>query len=97
MAGSAVSVRVRVTPRGGRDAVIGYRAADGVLLVRVAAPPVEGAANRACLELVAAVFGVKRGQVTLAAGETAREKRFTITGLSEEEREDRLRRLPAAP
>jgi uncharacterized protein (TIGR00251 family) len=77
--------------------VVGYRAADGVLLVRVAAPPVDGAANRACVELVAEVFGVKRGQVTLASGETAREKRLTIAGLSDEERDERLRRLPAAP
>jgi uncharacterized protein YggU (UPF0235/DUF167 family) len=77
--------------------VIGYRAADGVLLLRVAAPPIDGAANRACLEIVAEVFGVKRGQVTLAAGDTAREKRFTIAGLSEQEREERLSRLPAAP
>ena len=97
MASPVVSVRVRVTPRGGRDAVVGYRAADGVLLLRVAAPPVDGAANRACVELVAEVFGVKRGQVTLAAGKTAREKQFTIAGLSEAERDERLRRLPAAP
>jgi uncharacterized protein YggU (UPF0235/DUF167 family) len=77
--------------------VIGYRAADGgVLLLRVAAPPVDGAANRACLALVADVFGVRRGQVALTAGETGREKRFTITGLTEEERDERLRRLPAA-
>jgi len=76
--------------------VTGYRAADRVLLLRVAAPPVDGAANRACRELVAVVFGVKQGQVTLAAGETAREKRFTIAGLSEEERDERLRRLSAA-
>jgi len=96
MAAPIVSVRVRVTPRGGRDAVVGHRAGE-VLLVRVAAPPVDGEANRACLELVAAVFGVKRGQVTLVSGETAREKRFTIAGLSEEERDERLRRLPAAP
>jgi uncharacterized protein YggU (UPF0235/DUF167 family) len=77
--------------------VVGYRAADGVLLLRVAAPPVDGAANRACLGLVAQALGVKRGQVTLAGGETARDKRFTVTGLSEEERRDRLGRLPAAP
>jgi uncharacterized protein (TIGR00251 family) len=95
MALPVVSVRVRVTPRGGRDAVIGFRARDGVLVLRVAAPPVDGAANRACLALVAETLGVRRSQVRLSGGETAREKRFTIAGMTEEERDQCLRRLPA--
>jgi uncharacterized protein (TIGR00251 family) len=94
MAESGVTVRVRLTPRGGKDAVIGYRAADGVLLLRVAAPPVDGAANKACLELVANTLGVKRSQVTLIGGETARDKRFIVVGVTEIERNQRLGALP---
>ncbi len=90
-------IRIRLTPRGGRNSVIGYRKSDGYLLLRVAAPPVEGAANRACTELVAATFGVKRSVVTLVGGETSREKRFAITGMTDTERDAILNALPAAP
>jgi uncharacterized protein len=48
---TGVIIRVRLTPRGGKDAVIGVR--DGVLHLRVAAPAADGAANRACAALVA--------------------------------------------
>lgn len=90
-------IQVRLTPRGGKDSVIGYRKSDGVLLLRVAAPPVDGAANRACTELVAITFGVKRSAVTLVSGETSREKRFALVGLTDTERDTRLNALPAAP
>jgi uncharacterized protein YggU (UPF0235/DUF167 family) len=43
---------------------------------------VEGAANRACRELLAGLLGLKRAQVTLVAGESARDKRFRIAGLT---------------
>ena len=58
---SPMSVRfaVRLTPRGGRDAIDGV-GDDGVLRVRVAAPPVEGAANEALCRLLAQALGVAR-------------------------------------
>lgn len=93
---SFVMLRVRVTPRGGRDAVTGYRREDGVLLLRVAAPPVDGAANRAVLELVAKALGVKRGQVSLQSGDTGREKRIAVSGITETELAQRLSALPEA-
>ncbi len=86
-------VSVRVSPRGGRNAVIGVRA-DGVLLVRVAAPPVDGAANHALIELVAETFAVRRGCVTLLSGETGRDKRLEIAGLTQEQGSTTLRALP---
>ena len=91
----SVTLRVRVTPRGGRDAVIGVR--DGVLHVRVAAPPVDGAANRACQELVARLLGLRRFQVVLTGGETARDKRFAVSGISPDTLAERLAALPALP
>jgi uncharacterized protein (TIGR00251 family) len=73
-------IRVRVTPRASRDEVVGWR--DEVLLVRLTAPPVEGAANRACQRLLARVLAVAPGRVALVAGEKAREKRFAVSGLT---------------
>jgi hypothetical protein len=70
-----VTVRfaVRLTPRGGRDAIDGV-GQDGVLRVRVAAPPVEGAANEALCRLVARALGVPPGSVRIAGGASGRRK-----------------------
>ena len=66
---------VRLTPRGGRDAVEGWATdADGrpYLKVRVASPPVDGAANAALLALLAKTLKIPRSAVRLAAGDIAR-------------------------
>ncbi len=74
---------VRLTPKGGRDAVDGVEEmADGrsVLKVRVRAAPSDGAANDALVRLLAKVLGVPRRDVALEAGATARVKRLSIAG-----------------
>jgi Uncharacterized conserved protein len=63
---------VRLTPRASRDAVDGV--VDGVLRVRVTAPPVDGAANEGLLRLIAAELRIPRRDVRLVSGETARQK-----------------------
>ncbi len=78
-----VLVDVRLTPRGGRDAIEGVaRRADGrvVLKARVCAAPSAGEANAALCRLLAAAVGVAPRQATLVAGATAREKRVRIAG-----------------
>lgn len=81
----ALSVRlaVRLTPRGGREAIEGW-AMDGegrpYLKVRVAAPPVEGAANAALIAFLAKALGVSRSSLTLASGQGARLKLIDIAG-----------------
>lgn len=78
-----IVVNVRLTPKGGRDAIDGIeRLADGreVLKARVRAAPSEGEANAALLALLAKSVGVARRQVSLAAGATARLKRVRIEG-----------------
>jgi uncharacterized protein YggU (UPF0235/DUF167 family) len=77
---------VRVTPRGGRDAVEGWTAdADGrpLLKLRVSAAATDGAANAAVIALVARSLGVPRSAVRIASGETARVKRLEIAGVDE--------------
>ena len=51
-----MELKVRVQPRASRNEVTGWR--DGVLSVRLTAPPVEGAANRACRDFLADLLGV---------------------------------------
>ena len=78
-----VTLAVRLTPKGGRDAIDGIeQMADGraVLKIRVAAPPSEGEANDALCRLIAKALGVPPRDVTLAAGATSRVKRLMISG-----------------
>jgi len=83
-----VMLRVRVTPRGGRDALVGWQ--DGLLRVRLAAPPVEGRANEALIRFLAKTLGLPPRDVRLVGGETSREKRLAIDGIGAEELHARL-------
>jgi uncharacterized protein (TIGR00251 family) len=78
-----VVVLVRLTPRGGRDAIEGVEElADGrsVLKVRVRAVASEGEANAALVKLLAKALGVAPRDVRLVAGATARLKRVHVAG-----------------
>ena len=81
--GDGLVVAVRLTPRGGRDAVDGLaRLADGrqVVTVRVRAVPEAGAANTALLALLADLFAVPRRDLALVAGATGRVKTVHVAG-----------------
>jgi uncharacterized protein (TIGR00251 family) len=83
VAADAMMLMVRLTPKGGRDAIDGIeRLADGrtVVKVRVRAPASEGAANAALVKLLARALDVAPRSVSLVAGETARIKRLRIEG-----------------
>lgn len=84
-----VRLLVRLTPRGGRDAVEGFDLG-GTLRVRVAAAPVDGAANAALMRLLAKQLGIGRSSVQLVAGGQSRVKTIEVEGLSDEEIRDRL-------
>jgi uncharacterized protein YggU (UPF0235/DUF167 family) len=78
-----IALDVRLTPRGGRDAIDGVeRRADGrfVLKARVRAAPFEGQANDALRRLVAHELGLAPRQIDITAGEGARIKRLRIAG-----------------
>jgi uncharacterized protein (TIGR00251 family) len=78
-----LALSVRLTPKGGRDAIDGIeQLADGrsVLKVRVRAAPSEGEANEALVRLIAKTLGVAPRDVALIAGATSRVKRLTIAG-----------------
>ena len=79
----ALSVGVRATPKGGRDAIDGIvELADGqcVLKVRVRAAPTDGEANDALARVLAKAVGVPPGAVSLRSGAAGRLKTFRIEG-----------------
>ncbi len=80
---SGLTVTIRLTPRGGRDAIEGIeQRADGqcVLKARVRAAATEGEANAALMALMARTVQVPPRDVTLVGGATARVKRLQIAG-----------------
>jgi uncharacterized protein YggU (UPF0235/DUF167 family) len=83
IAAGGLTVTVRLTPRGGRDALDGVeQRADGqsVLKARVRAAASEGEANAALTSLLARAVGVPPRDVALVAGASSRIKRLTIAG-----------------
>ena len=70
---------IRVMPRSSKNGIDGVR--DGRILVRVTAPPVEGAANAAVVAVIAAALDLPRHAVRVVAGDTSRNKTVEITGV----------------
>ena len=71
---------IRVIPRAAKAGVAGTR--DGAVLIRLNAPPVDGAANAELIEILAAALGLPRRAITIVAGERARTKRVRVTGIA---------------
>ena len=83
-----VVLTVRVTPRAAKNAVAGQLG--DALRIRLQAPPVEGRANAALIRFLADHVNVPRSAVRLLAGESGRNKRLLIVGLSEADVRARL-------
>lgn len=79
---------VRARPGGRRDAIVGEHA--GALRVSVSAAPERGKANAAILDVLAEALRSKPSRIDLLSGETSREKRFLIVGMTPEQVRERL-------
>lgn len=78
--GSSASFRIHLQPKASREAVVGE--IDGVLRLRVNAPPVEGQANEACLRLLAKVLNLPVSRLRIDAGQHARVKTIRVIDAS---------------
>lgn len=85
---AGASFAVKVHPRAKKSAVTG--AVGDALKIALTAAPVEGKANRACVEMLAEVLSVPRSSVSIAAGESSRQKVVRVAGLSAEQVRARL-------
>jgi len=83
-----IVIEVRVIPRAGRSEVAGNR--DGALLVRINAPPVDGAANAELIVLLADILEVPRRNITITAGATSKRKRVKVVGITADRATSRL-------
>jgi uncharacterized protein (TIGR00251 family) len=82
MADSA-RINIYVQPRASKTAVAGMH--DGCVKIRLAAPPVDGAANAALVEFVAEQTGVAKSRVRITAGLSSRRKTVEVDGVTAEE------------
>jgi uncharacterized protein (TIGR00251 family) len=73
-----LTLKVRVVPRASRSEIVGEH--DGALRVRVAAPPVDGAANEELARLLSAAFDVPRSAVEILAGHGSKSKTVRMHG-----------------
>ncbi len=87
---SGATFAVKVHPRAKKNAVAGEFG--DALKLSLTAPPVEGKANQACVEFVAELLSVPRSSVSIAAGESSRQKVIRVLGLSADQVRARLSR-----
>ena len=78
-----ITLDVRVIPRARKTECAGFR--DDVLVVRLAAPPVDGAANDALIEFFSTTLRVPRRAVRILGGERSRQKRVAIEGVTRQD------------
>ena len=88
-----MTLRVRVKPRSSRDALAGER--QGALVVRLTAPPVEGAANEALVRVLGKALGVAPSHIRILSGAAGRQKRLAVSGVGIEEVRARLEARPS--
>lgn len=77
-----VTFNVRVVPRASRSEIVGEH--DGALRVRLAAPPVDGAANEELIRILARAFRLSSASVVIVAGPSSKLKRVAVNGISPE-------------
>lgn len=90
----AITFSVRVQPRASQSCIAGEM--DGALKLRLAAPPVDGAANEELMRWLGKFFGVPRVQVAIISGKTAKQKIVRVSGINPNEAEQKLRAALAA-
>lgn len=85
---SQTNIVVQVQPNARRNEVLGFE--DGVLHIRIAAPPVKGQANRELIDFLGRLLGVSKASITIEKGLTSRRKVVTIEGLDRAQILERL-------
>ena len=82
---------LRVKPNAKQNQLLGFK--EGVLHIRIAAPPVEGKANDALIKFLSERLGVSKSRVSIEKGLTGRTKTIVIHGLSQSQAEKQLETL----
>jgi uncharacterized protein (TIGR00251 family) len=79
---------IQVIPHASRSELV--RVQDGVFKIKVTSPPMEGAANDACIKLLAKELGLKKSQMEISSGAKSRKKTVMIKDISKEELQTKI-------
>ena len=82
---------IQVIPHASRAEIAGVQ--EGAFKVKVTAPPVEGAANEACIKLLAKELGLKKSQMEISSGAKSRKKTVLIKDISKAELETKINNI----
>lgn len=77
-----IRLEIKVQPRSSRNQIAGEQ--DGVLKIKLTAPPVDGEANQALIDYLSGLLGVPKRNINLVKGETSRNKLVEISGIDRE-------------
>jgi uncharacterized protein len=86
-----LSFDIHVNPHASKAKIAGIT--EGLLKVKVTAPPVEGAANEACIGLLSKKLGLRKSQVKISAGTRGRKKTILVSDISKAVLEQRINEL----
>ena len=78
----SVRIVVRVQPNASQNSVVSFQ--DGVLRVRIAAPPIKGKANQELVEFLSDLLGVSKGSLSIEKGMNAKTKTIAVRGLGQD-------------
>ena len=82
-------ITIQVQPNARRNEALGFR--DGILYVKIAAPPVKGEANRELVKFLSQLIGVSKGSINIKSGHTGRRKVIIFTGLDGDQIIERIK------
>ena len=88
---NGIAFDIHVNPHASRAEIAGF--AEGMLKVKVTAPPVEGAANEACILLLSKKLGLKKSQLEITAGAKGRKKAILVRDIGKGDLERKIRQL----
>jgi uncharacterized protein (TIGR00251 family) len=79
---------VHVQPGARKSSVVGFH--DGVLRIKIAAPPVDGKANRELIDFMSRILGLRKSNISIEKGETSKHKIISASGITRNELEDKI-------
>ncbi|MDD4356008.1 MAG: DUF167 domain-containing protein [Smithellaceae bacterium] len=88
---NGLSFDIHVNPHASRAGISGI--SEGMLKLKVTAPPVEGAANEACIDLLAKKLKLRKSQMKISAGAKGRKKTILVSEISKTDLERKIHRL----
>lgn len=88
---NGLSFDIHVNPHASRADIAGI--SEGMLKVKVTAPPVEGSANQACIGLLSKKLGLRKSQMKISAGARGRKKTILVSEISKADLEQKIHKL----